>query len=214
MISELVLTEVLWWCKWVLVLLVLVSKASSDRIRAGVSVCSPAGLQLPRGTESLNHSWSYREISGWRLLKLNCNIWVKCCHLNMACLIVRVRMVKSVTVSVICWRFGSRRPIRSPASSRNRCSCQKCRDIPCCGPLRCSGRNEACGCHVDACLRKLTLPDVVIRCFIFCIPFREPGFFGETGVFSHAKDTTTVLLMIVNAVMHLNVSDIVDLVHY
>ncbi len=81
------------------------------------------------------------------------------------------------------------------------------KDLPCCGPLRCSGRYEACGCCVYVCLRKLTVPDVVIHCFIFFIPFRETGFLQETGVF--AEDATAVLLMFVNAVMDLNASDIV-----
>ncbi len=81
------------------------------------------------------------------------------------------------------------------------------KDLPCCGPLRCSGRYEACGCCVYVCLRKLTVPDVVIHCFIFFIPFRETGFLQETGVF--AEDATAVLLMFVNALMDLNASDII-----
>lgn len=44
-----------------------------------------------------------------------------------------------------------------------------CKDLPCCGLLRCSGRYEACVVFV------LTAPDVVIRRLLY-LPFRETEF--------------------------------------
>lgn len=159
-------------------------------------------------------------------------IFIKCCtvhHLNMACLIVRVSMVKNLSrtyslyvVTPLKALFSSDDLMMVWLQASDPFSCQleeqmllpkKCKDLPCRGPLRCSERYEACGCRVYACLRKFPLPDVVIRCFIFFM-FRETVFLQKIGVFAHAKVATAVLLMFVSAVMHLNVGDIVDLMCY
>lgn len=50
------------------------------------------------------------------------------------------------------------------------------------------------------------MPDVVIHCFIFFIPFRETAFYRKRECLQK------MLLMFVNAVMDLNASDIVVVV--